>query len=141
MMVRDEYSQYLAAVPLFSGCNKAQLIEIGRVADELTVSAGTLLTRQGTVGLELFVILSGTATVTRDEQAIAKISAGEFVGELAVITRKPRTATVVAETDLDVLVLTASGFSQLLDDIPGLAKHLLYEVATRLSSDAPGLTA
>jgi CRP-like cAMP-binding protein len=59
---------------------------------------------------------------------------------LAVIARTPRTATVTADTDLDLLVLTPTGLSQLLDDIPGLAKHLLYEVACRLAENAADLS-
>jgi CRP/FNR family transcriptional regulator, cyclic AMP receptor protein len=132
-MARDEYLEHLAAVPLFSKCSNSQLKEIGRVADELTVKAGTVLTRQGEVGRELFVIVNGTASVTRDGQPIATISKGGFVGELAVIAHVPRNATVVAETDLDVLVLMPNGLSQLLDDVPGLAKHLLYETVARLA--------
>jgi CRP/FNR family transcriptional regulator, cyclic AMP receptor protein len=133
-MARDEYLQNLAAVPLFSRCSTAQLREIARVADELTVGPTTVLTRQGDIGVELFVIISGEATVTRDGQTIATIGAGDFVGELAVITRQPRTATVTAATELDLLVMTSRGLDQLLDDIPGLAKHLLYDVAERLTS-------
>jgi CRP-like cAMP-binding protein len=136
-MARDEYLQHLAAVPLFSHCNRHQLQEIGKVADELSVPAGKVLTRQGDVAFELFVLVSGTASVTRDGQVIATVGPGGFVGELAVIARTPRTATVTAETDIDLLVLTPTGLSQLLDDIPGLAKHLLYEVASRLAANTP----
>ncbi len=139
-MARDEYLQHLAAVPLFSHCSKQQLQEIGRVADELRVPAGKVLTRQGDVAFELFVLINGTATVTRDGQDIATVGPGGFVGELAVIARTPRTATVTADTDLDLLVLTPTGLSQLLDDIPGLAKHLLYEVACRLAENAADLS-
>jgi CRP/FNR family transcriptional regulator, cyclic AMP receptor protein len=133
-MARDEYLGHLAAVPLFSHCSKAELKEVGKVADEVTVPAGTVLARQGAVAFELFVIVSGTATVTRDGRKIATVGPGGFVGELAVIARTPRTATVTADSDLDLLVLTPIGLDQLLDDIPGLAKHLLFEVAGRLAS-------
>ncbi len=136
-MARDEYLEHLAAVPLFARCTKSQLQEIGRVADELTVPAGTVLARQGDVGMELFVIISGTATVTRDGQVVATLGRSSFVGELAVLARVPRNATVIAETDLDVLVLTPSGLNQLLDDVPGLAKQLLYEVVHRLAPTEP----
>jgi CRP/FNR family transcriptional regulator, cyclic AMP receptor protein len=135
-VARDEYLQQLAAVPLFSKCTKQQLQEIARVADEVTVTPGTVLTRQGDVAFELFVILEGTASVVRDGQLRATVGRGGFVGELAVIAHTPRTATVTADTELNLLVLTATGLSQLLDDIPGLAKHLLFEVATRLAPTA-----
>jgi CRP/FNR family cyclic AMP-dependent transcriptional regulator len=132
-VARDKHLEHIAAVPLFSRCNKAQLQEIAKVADELTLSSGTTLTRQGEVGRELFIIIEGTATVSRDGQHVATVGRGHFIGELAVLSHKPRTATVTAETDLDVLVLTSIGFSQLLDDVPGLAKEVLYEVVGRLT--------
>jgi CRP/FNR family cyclic AMP-dependent transcriptional regulator len=133
-VAREEYLEHLAAVPLFSHCSTAQLREIARVADEITVRPGTVLTRQGDVGVELFVIIEGTATVSRDGEQVATVGRGGVVGELAVLAHTPRNATVTADTDLNVLVLTPSGLSQLLDDVPGLAKHLLQEVVDRLAS-------
>ncbi len=132
-MARDQYLDHLKAVPLFSRCDRHQLQEIGKVADELTISAGTVLMREGQIGRELFLILEGTADVARATEVVATIGAGDFVGELAVLAHVPRNATVTARTDLDVLVMTSAALSQLLDDIPGLAKHLLYEVAERLA--------
>jgi CRP/FNR family cyclic AMP-dependent transcriptional regulator len=136
-MARDEFLQHLASVPLFSNCTKRQLQEIGTVATEMNLPAGKVLVRQGEAGLELFILLGGTASVTRDGQRVATRTAGDVVGELAVISRRPRNATVVAETELRILVLTHAGLSQLLDDIPGLAKHMLYEVSARLEMATP----
>jgi CRP/FNR family cyclic AMP-dependent transcriptional regulator len=136
-MVRDEYLRYLASVPLFSNCTKSQLQEIGKVADDVVFPAGRVLARQGGVGFELLILLDGRASVTRDGQHTATVAAGDVVGELAVISGRPRNATVVAETELRALVLTHAGLDQLLDDIPGLAKHLLYEVTARLVEATP----
>jgi CRP-like cAMP-binding protein len=136
-MARDEYLQHLASIPLFSNCTKRQLQEIVKVATELVLPAGKVLARQGEVGLEMFILLDGTASVTRDGQRVATVTAGDVVGELAVISGHPRNATVVAETELQVLDLTHTGLDQLLDDIPGLAKHLLYEVSARLVAATP----
>jgi CRP/FNR family transcriptional regulator, cyclic AMP receptor protein len=136
-MARDEYVQHLAAVPLFSRCTKKQLVEIAKVADEVIVPAEELLASQGQVGRELFIILDGIASVTRDGQPVAMATSGDVVGELAVITGEPRNATVVAETDLRMLVLTRGGLNKLLDEIPGLAKQLLYDVTARLAIAIP----
>jgi len=136
-MARDEYLQCLASVPVFSKCTKKQLQEIAAVATELVLSAGRVLARQGDVGFEVFIILDGTASVTRDGQRVATLTAGDVVGELAVLSGHPRNATVTAETELRILDLTHSGLDQLLDDIPGLAKHLLYEVSARLVAATP----
>ncbi len=136
-MARDKYLQHLASVPLFSKCTTRRLEEIGKVATELDLPAGKVLARQGDVGFEMFILLDGTASVTRDGQRVATLTAGDVVGELAVISGHPRNATVVAETELAVLVLTHAGLDQLLDDIPGLAKQLLYEVTARLVAGTP----
>ena len=136
-MARDEFLQYLASVPLFSNCTKKQLQEIGKVATQVVLPAGKVLARQGEAGLELFILLDGTASVTRDGRSVATRTAGDVVGELAVLSHHPRNATVVAETELRTLVLTHAGLDQLLDDIPGLAKHLLYEVSARLDTAIP----
>ena len=136
-MTRDEYLQHIASVPLFSNCTKRQLEEIGTVATPLNFPAGKVLARQGEPGRELFILLDGTASVTRGGQRVATVTAGDVVGELAVISHRPRNATVVADTELWTLVLTHAGLNQLLDDIPGLAKHLLYEVSTRLATATP----
>ncbi len=85
----------------------------------------------------MFILLDGTASVTRDGQRVATLTAGDVVGELAVISGRPRNATVVAETELRVLDLNHAGLDQLLDDIPGLAKHLLYEVSVRSVAATP----
>jgi CRP/FNR family transcriptional regulator, cyclic AMP receptor protein len=136
-MIRDEYLRYLASVPLFSNCTKSQLQEIGKVADDLVLPAGRVLARQGEVGADLLVLLEGSVSVTQDGQRVATVTSGDVVGELAVISGRPRNATVTAETELRVLVLTRRGLDQLLDDIPGLAKHLLYEVTARLVDATP----
>jgi CRP/FNR family transcriptional regulator, cyclic AMP receptor protein len=138
-VARDAYLQHLSGVPLFASCNRKQLSEIGRVADEVTIQPGTTLVKQGAIGVELFIIVEGTASVTRDGQMIATLGKGDFVGELAVLAhRGRRNATVTADTEVTVLVLTASGLEQLLDDIPGLAKQLLREVVNRLpDTEAP----
>ena len=135
-MIRDGYLRHLASVPVFSNCTKAQLQEIGKVADELILPAGKILTRQGEVGFEMFILLDGTAAVARDGQRVATVTAGDVVGELAVLSGHPRNATVTAETELRVLVLTHRGMDQLLDDIPGLAKYMLYEVTARIVEDS-----
>jgi CRP/FNR family cyclic AMP-dependent transcriptional regulator len=111
------------------------------VADEIPLAAGTVLATEGELGRELFVILEGVATVRKAGVVVADVGPGGVVGEMAVIAQTVRNATVTAETDLVVLVLTPIGLSQLLDDVPGLAKHLLYEITARLASAVPDPTA
>jgi CRP-like cAMP-binding protein len=136
-MADKDYEAHLRAVPLFANCTKRQLEEIGRVADEIRLPAGKVLAQQGTIGFDLMILVAGTAEVTRDGIVVGEVGGGHFIGEMAVLSERPRNATLTAKTDVDLLVLTRSGLDQLLDDIPGLAKQLLYEVVARVANDAP----
>lgn len=132
-MARDSYRRHIEAVPLFAHCNKRQIDHVLRVADELTIAAGTTFLHEGEMGRELFVIVEGTAEVSRGGSVVAELGRNDFVGELAVLRGTPRNASVTAKTDLDVLVLSANALEPLLDDIPGLAKALLFDVVDRLN--------
>lgn len=136
-MADEDYEAHLRAVPLFASCTKKQLEEIGRVADEIRLPAGKILAQQGHIGFDLMILVAGTAEVTRDGIVVGEVGSGHFIGEMAVLSERPRNATLTAITDVDVLVLTRSGLDQLLDDIPGLAKKLLYEVVARVANSAP----
>ena len=133
-MARDSYRSHIEGVPLFAHCNAQQIDHLLRVADEINIPAGTTFIREGEVGREMFIIVDGTAEVTRDGAPVTRLTRNEFVGELAVLRHTPRNATVTAQTDLDVLVLTSRAVEPLLDEIPGMAKALLYDVVDRLGS-------
>lgn len=134
-MARDSYRKHIEAVPLFAHCNAHQIDHILRVADEITIPAGTTFIREGEVGREMFIIVDGTAEVTRGGADVAELKRNDFVGELSVLRHASRNASVTARSDLDVLVLRANAVEPLLDDIPGLAKALLYDVVDRLSRE------
>jgi CRP-like cAMP-binding protein len=80
----------------------------------------------------LFVILSGTATVTRRGSHVATLTGGDYFGELALLDPAPRNATVTAETSLDVLIIGPREFEAMLDEVPGLVWALLGGMAKRL---------
>lgn len=136
-MANQENEARLRAVPLFASCTKRQLKEIGRVADEIRLPAGKVLAQQGEIGFDLMILVAGIAEVTRDGAVVGEVGSGHFIGEMAVLSERPRNATLTAKTEVDVLVLTRSGLDQLLDDIPGLAKQLLYEVVARIADNTP----
>jgi CRP/FNR family cyclic AMP-dependent transcriptional regulator len=122
----------LKRIPLFAGCSRTELEAVSRVADELRLPAGRVLMRQGTPGRELIVLVEGEATVERDGATIAVRHGGDFFGELALVTGRPRTATVTATTDLQTLVLDRLSFDRLLRDVPTIAAKVLKAVAERL---------
>jgi CRP-like cAMP-binding protein len=119
-------------IPLFAGCSRAELQAVAQVADEVRLPAGRVLMRQGTPGRELIVLLEGEATVERDGTTIAVRRGGDFLGELALVTGRPRTATVTATTDLQALVLDRLNFDRLLRDVPTIAAKVLKAIAERL---------
>jgi CRP-like cAMP-binding protein len=132
-MARDEYLAHLASIPLFAECDKKELTEIAKLVTEIEIEAGREFIKEGEYALEMVVIVDGTATVAKGGQKVATLGPGDVVGELALLTRRPRNATVTADTKLDILVVDSGAFDALLDDIPGLAKRLLKVVAARLS--------
>jgi CRP/FNR family transcriptional regulator, cyclic AMP receptor protein len=139
LMARNETVEHLASVPLFSECSKKDLQKVGRSAEEIEVPAGKLVVDQGRVGQEFFLILDGTATVRRNDEIIAELGPGSYFGELALLLKEPRNASVVADTDMKVLVLHQRTFSELLDGTPGFAHKLLSAMARRLrDADARG---
>lgn len=128
-MARQSHLDHLAAVPLFSACSKKELQAVARASDEVSLPAGRVLCEQGSIGREAFVIMEGTAEVQRNNRKVATIGPGTCVGELALLDRGPRTATVTAGTDLKVLVIGAREFAALVDDVPSITHKLMRSLA------------
>ena len=99
------------------------------------VAAGTAIVTEGAAGADFFVILSGNARVDRHGQKVAELGPGGFFGDLALLDRAPRNATVIAMTDMDLAKLGQRGFDGLLERVPGFAKKLLAGLARRLRQE------
>jgi CRP/FNR family cyclic AMP-dependent transcriptional regulator len=127
----DATLKMLAGVPLFSGCTDDELKQISRLGTILSTSAGTHLTTQGGAGHEFILIRSGHADCVRDGKVVATFGPGDFFGELALLDGGARTATVVANDDVEILVLSHGEFNDLLDRAPSIARKLLVELASR----------
>jgi CRP-like cAMP-binding protein len=126
----------LKRVPLFAECSKTELREIARTADELDIREGTVLTREGKSGREFFVLVEGTARVTKKGKKIGDLAPGDWFGEIALLTDSPRTATVTATSAVDVLVITDRRFRSLVETMPSIALKVLSSVGDRLARDA-----
>jgi CRP-like cAMP-binding protein len=125
----------ISRVPLFSNCSKRELAELASLADEVSVPAGKKLTSQGALGHEFVVIVEGAADVRRSGRVVNRLRAGDFLGEVALLTGQKRTATVTTTEPSRVLVLTARDFRMLLRDLPSLQLKVLDAVATRLPAE------
>jgi voltage-gated potassium channel len=127
----------LSAVPLFSTCSKAELRTIANLGAGLTVADGAVLTTQGHPGREFFLLTRGGARCLVDGTEIAKLEPGDFFGEMALLGKRPRNATVIAEGDTEVLVLNASEFHDLLDSSPSISEKVRAAVADRERDPEP----
>jgi CRP/FNR family transcriptional regulator, cyclic AMP receptor protein len=122
----------LGGVTLFSRCTKGELHRIAALADEIEAPEGKVLTREGESGWEFFVVAAGTATARRGNRKVATIGPGSFFGEMALIDQGPRSATVTADTEMHLLVLSSRSFSELLDEVPTVGRRVLAGMAERL---------
>ena len=132
MPARTSAADQLANVPLFSALSKRDLQRVAKASDEVPIEAGRTLVEQGRTGHEFFLILEGEAVVRRNNRKVANLGPGEYFGELAILDRGPRSASVVANTDMRVLVLGQREFVGVLDSIPGMSSKLLTTMAQRL---------
>ena len=136
-MAHDKKLDRLGKVRLFSACTNKELAQIGRASDEVAVPAGKDIVSEGTGGHEFFLILDGEAKVSRAGSEVATLHEGDYFGELAILDRAPRNATVTASQPSNLLVIGQREFSGVLDEVPGLAHKLLIQMARRLrESDA-----
>ena len=132
MARRGSFVDHLASVPLFSACSKRDLQLVARRAEDVKVDAGRVLVSEGATGSEFFVILDGQAKVTRRGRKVATLGPGDFFGDLALLDRAPRNATVTAETPMELVVLGQREFAGIIDEVPGFAHKLLAGLARRL---------
>jgi CRP-like cAMP-binding protein len=135
MAKRDEFTDQLAEVPLFSACSKKDLALVAKRAEDVKVDAGKVLVSEGAAGAEFFTIIEGTASVSRHGQEVAQLGPGDFFGDLALLDRAPRNATVTAVTPMELVVLGQREFGALIDEVPGFAHKLLAGLARRLRAN------
>jgi len=132
----DAKMKLLKKVPLFAGCSKNELRQLARIADEIDLREGTVLTREGRSGREFFVLIAGDARVSKKGKKIADLGSGDWFGEIALLTDSPRTATVTATSTVDVLVITDRSFRRVVETMPSIALKVLASIGDRIARDA-----
>jgi CRP-like cAMP-binding protein len=131
---RNAKVELIRSVPLFARCSKKELAEVAKLADEIDFRPGKVLIREGAAGREFFVLVDGSVDVHRGGKKVRTMGPGDFFGEIALIAKTPRTATVTAATAVDLLVITAQAFRMLLDHQPQIANKVLLALAERLEA-------
>jgi CRP/FNR family transcriptional regulator, cyclic AMP receptor protein len=124
--------EQLQSVPLFSGCSARELASLGRFLREVNYPAGREIVREGQSGSGLHVILEGETKVVVGDRTRRRLGPGAFFGEISLLDRGPRTATVVAETPVRTVSLSAWNFRAALKEHPTMAVKMLEELAGRV---------
>jgi CRP-like cAMP-binding protein len=122
----------LAQQPVFARCTKKELEAVSRIGTTIEIEPGYVLTREGRRGYEFFVILEGAASCTIDGERVNTMTTGDFFGEVALLDGGTRSATVVAETPMKVIVIDSREFSGMIGDAPSAAREIMTTLAHRL---------
>ena len=134
MARRQELIDHLTAVPLFSRCSARELRIVARHVEPVRLPGGSVLFREGDTGDAFFIVLDGRAEVRkgRSDRKVNTLTTGAYFGEMALLDAAPRSATVVAATDLELAVLGARIFRTLLRELPTVSERLLAALAAEL---------
>ena len=125
----DESS--LRSIALFESLPAAARRVIAQHADEIDVAEGTELVRQGEFAYEFFVIEDGAAEVLRDGERIAELGPGDFLGEMGIVGKTVRNATVVTSSPTRVIVMTGQAFRSVARTNPDVASRIEAAVEER----------
>lgn len=135
-MARTSTDELLAQVPLFRDLSKKHLRQVRSLATRVDVAPGRVLAREGAGGHEFIIVLEGEVEIRQGDEVVARCGAGDYVGEIALIDHRPRTATVVATSPAVLDVIGQREFAELLADEPEIAEQIRATAAHRLDDDA-----
>jgi CRP/FNR family cyclic AMP-dependent transcriptional regulator len=124
----------LKTVPLFARCSKKELGDIAQITDEIDLPEGKVLTKEGASGREFFVLMEGSADVRRKRRKVGTLGPGDFLGEIALVTKTPRTATVKTTSPVRALVVSEQNFRRLLARSPQVQIKVLEALAERVAA-------
>lgn len=122
----------LGELELLRRCRKRDLEVLASIADDVTYAPGDVLCRQGQLGYEWFVLTAGEAEVRVHDQPVATVGPGDVVGEMSILDGGPRTASVVALTDVHAFCIDRRRFDALLERAPAIARAMLRQLSLRL---------
>ncbi|PYO57194.1 MAG: hypothetical protein DMD83_10485 [Candidatus Rokuibacteriota bacterium] len=129
---RDAKLRHLQRVPLFSGFGEDELRRVAELSRIVEAPAGTVVTQIGEPGDSFFVLIDGTVTVRTPVGAGSQLKPGDFFGEMSLLDGEPRSATIVATTDLRLLIVDRLHFWRLLDETPDLIRRILTILSRRV---------
>jgi CRP-like cAMP-binding protein len=130
----------IRVIPLFRGSSDRTIEIISGIVREKRFPAGATLTREGETGDSLIILRSGSATVEQAGRTIRRLGTGDFLGEIALIDGRPRTATVTATEPIEAFVVDRAGFAELMDEFPVIRYDLVSALTDRLRERGPALS-
>jgi CRP-like cAMP-binding protein len=133
MRIRTPVDEYLGEMPLFEGLPTKKLRVVSQLSTSIELPAGTALAREGTTGREFFMLFDGEVEVIRADRLVATRGPGSHLGEIALLERRPRTATLVAKTQLLIAVASRGEFTSLLQLVPEISERLQASMNQRLA--------
>ena len=132
MPPRSELQQFVRAVPLFAGLLPSEVDRITMVMRPVEFAAGEVICTEGEPGHDFYLLDRGEVAIEHGGDTVAKLHTGDHFGELALLDRGPRSATVRALSDSRLYVLPEASFAAVLNEVPALAQKLLAALARRL---------
>ena len=132
MASTDPKVDLIASVPLFKGLGGKELEQIAQLVDEVDIPAGKVLMRQGETGAEMFVIATGSFRVERNGRFIRDVGPGITIGEMALLSEGPRTATITANEPSRILLAAHREFHQLMEEHPAIRLKILEGLAAKI---------
>ncbi len=128
-------TEWLAGVALFDGFSAAQLEQVAALGERADAEAGALITDQGRVGKECWVVVEGTAKIIMNGEFVTTVGAGSMIGEMALLEHRPRSADVIAETPMVLVSFDVEGFHEILDANPVAKDRISSILTSRLSEN------
>ncbi|MGK3986200.1 Stp1/IreP family PP2C-type Ser/Thr phosphatase [Sorangium sp. So ce136] len=134
----------LAKMPLFARLQEREMLRVMQVAEVLSFEPGQIVVREGDRGDELFIVLSGLVRIVRGDAVLSEVGPGEHFGEMALIRSMPRSATVSAVEQSELIAVRRADFFEILRKEHELAVKLLWQflgvLADRLDQTSRDLT-
>jgi CRP-like cAMP-binding protein len=128
----DRRIDHLRRVPLFNDCTDEELRRIADTAKVVETPAGTVLMEVGTPGESFFFVIDGRVSVQTQVGLGDPLLPGDFFGEMSLLDGEPRSATIIATTDVRLLVVDRMHFWRLLNDAPDLVRRILMVLSRRV---------
>ena len=130
----DDKLEILRGVPLFADLDERSLQAVAVLAREATRKAGDALMLEGEAGDAFYVIVEGTVRIERGGRTIRSMTAGGFLGEIALVDQRPRTATATCVSDVRLLEIRAHEFERLMASLPAVDKRIRAAIDRRARS-------